>query len=114
VALYKRSTFVRIRLFAPISLIASPANILVFNPQLPWRTMAELIAALARPSPARSISSSPWRGRASSRDELSIRRAKIYNRVIPYKARRRRCRTDRGPLQIMFCDRGVVFAPHIR
>src|SRR5262245_35716915 len=43
-ALYKKINFDPEADFAPISLIGSQANILVVNPQLPVRTMAELIA----------------------------------------------------------------------
>jgi tripartite-type tricarboxylate transporter receptor subunit TctC len=43
-ALYKKINFDPEADFAPISLVGSQANILVVNPQLPVRTMAELIA----------------------------------------------------------------------
>src|SRR3954471_6047461 len=49
-SLYRKIGYDAERDFAPISLIGSQANILVVNPALPARTMAELIAlAKARP-----------------------------------------------------------------
>src|SRR5437762_1094312 len=42
-ALYKTINFDPEKDFAPISLVGSQANILVVNPQVPARTMAELI-----------------------------------------------------------------------
>src|SRR5262245_44238719 len=43
-ALYKKINFDPEADFAPISLIGSQANILVVNPQVPARSMAELVA----------------------------------------------------------------------
>src|SRR5262245_46891084 len=57
-ALYKKINFDPEADFAPISLIGSQANILVVNPQLPVRTMAELIAyAKANPGKVNYASS---------------------------------------------------------
>src|SRR5205807_4227567 len=51
-ALYKQVNFDALSDFAPISLIGSQANILVVNPSVPAKSVAELIA-LAKEKPGR-------------------------------------------------------------
>jgi tripartite-type tricarboxylate transporter receptor subunit TctC len=63
-ALYKRINFDAVADFAPIGLIGSQANILVVNPALPVKSMAELIA-LARANPGKLNFASSGHGLAA-------------------------------------------------
>ncbi|MFO1080384.1 MAG: tripartite tricarboxylate transporter substrate binding protein [Reyranellaceae bacterium] len=60
-SLYKELSFDPLRDFAPISLIGTVPNVLVVNPSLPVRTVAELVA-LARKEPGKLNFASPGYG----------------------------------------------------
>ena len=60
-SLYKELSFDPLRDFAPISLIGTVQNVLVVNPALPVRTVAELVA-LARKEPGKLNFASPGYG----------------------------------------------------
>src|SRR3954470_21265666 len=84
-ALYKKINFDPEADFAPISLVGSQANILVVNPQLPVRSMAELIA-YAKANPGKVNYASSGHGAAAHlAAELFKAEAKIDIVHVPYK-----------------------------
>jgi len=84
-ALYKTIGFDPEKDFLPISLIGSQANILVVNPSVPARTMAELIA-LAKANPGKLNFASSGHGAAAHlAGELFKTEAKINITHVPYK-----------------------------
>jgi tripartite-type tricarboxylate transporter receptor subunit TctC len=84
-ALYKKINFDAEADFAPISLIGSQANILVVNPSVPAKTMAELIA-LAKARPGKyNFASSGYGAAAHLAGELFKTEAKIDIVHVPYK-----------------------------
>jgi tripartite-type tricarboxylate transporter receptor subunit TctC len=84
-ALYKTIGFDPEKDFAPISLIGSQANILVVNPQVPARSMAELIA-YAKANPGKvNFASSGYGAAAHLAGELFKAEAKIDIVHVPYK-----------------------------
>jgi tripartite-type tricarboxylate transporter receptor subunit TctC len=84
-ALYKKINFDPEADFAPIGLIGSQANILVVNPALPVKSMAELIA-LAKANPGKLNFSSSGHGLAAHlAGELFKAEAKIDIVHVPYK-----------------------------
>jgi tripartite-type tricarboxylate transporter receptor subunit TctC len=84
-ALYKSIGFDPEKDFASISLIGSQANILVVNPQVPARSMAELIA-LAKANPGKINFASSGHGAAAHlAGELFKAEAKIDIIHVPYK-----------------------------
>jgi tripartite-type tricarboxylate transporter receptor subunit TctC len=83
-ALYKKINFDPEADFAPISLIGSQANILVVNPSVPAKTMAELIA-LAKARPGKyNFASSGYGAAAHLAGELFKTEAGVYMVHIPY------------------------------
>jgi tripartite-type tricarboxylate transporter receptor subunit TctC len=84
-ALYKKINFDPEVDFAPIGLIGSQANILVVNPALPVKSMAELIA-LAKANPGKLNFASSGHGLAAHlAGELFKAEAKIDIVHVPYK-----------------------------
>src|SRR3954466_9773182 len=84
-SLYRKVNFDAEKDFAPISLIGSQANILVVNPDLPVRSMAELIA-LARQKPGQiNFASSGYGAAAHLAGELFKTEARIDIVHVPYK-----------------------------
>jgi tripartite-type tricarboxylate transporter receptor subunit TctC len=84
-ALYKKINFDPEKDFAPISLIGSQANILVVNPNVPAKTMDELIA-LARAQPGKLNFASSGHGAAAHlAGELFKTEAKVQIAHVPYK-----------------------------
>ncbi len=84
-ALYKKLNFDPETDFAPIGLIGSQANILVVNPAVPARSMAELIA-LAKATPGKLNFASSGHGLAAHlAGELFKAEAKIDIVHVPYK-----------------------------
>ncbi len=84
-ALYKKLNFDAEADFAPIGLIGSQANILVVNPGLPAKSMAELIA-LAKANPGKLNFASSGHGLAAHlAGELFKAEAKIDLVHVPYK-----------------------------
>src|SRR5258705_5526697 len=84
-ALYKTINFDPEADFAPISLIGSQANILVVNPSVPAKTMAELIA-LVRANPGKYNFASSGHGAAAHlAGELFKAEAKVDIVHVPYK-----------------------------
>src|SRR5690349_5254723 len=84
-ALYKKINFDPEADFAPISLIGSQANILVVNPQLPVKSMAELIA-YAKANPGKvNYGSSGYGAAAHLAAELFRAEAKVDIVHVPYK-----------------------------
>src|SRR5207244_4002424 len=72
--LYKKPSYDPVRDFAPITLAASAPNILVVNPALPARSLAEFIAlAKARPRGATRCASSCGSRRAEIRGHAVVR-----------------------------------------
>jgi tripartite-type tricarboxylate transporter receptor subunit TctC len=83
--LYRRLGFDPVKDFKPISLIGAQANILVINPKLPARTMAELVE-LARSEPGKLNFASSGHGAAAHlAGELFKTQAKIDMVHVPYK-----------------------------
>ena len=83
--LYKRLGFDPVKDFKPISLVGAQANILVVNPKVPARTMAELIA-LAQARPGKLNYASSGHGAAAHlAGELFKTQAKVDMVHVPYK-----------------------------
>src|SRR6266851_1591804 len=84
-ALYKKINFDPVADFAPIGLIGSQANILVVNPSVPVKSVAELIA-LAKANPGKLNFASSGHGLAAHlAGELFNADAKIDIVHVPYK-----------------------------
>jgi tripartite-type tricarboxylate transporter receptor subunit TctC len=84
-ALYKKINFDPVADFAPVGLIGSQANILVVNPGLPVKSIAELIA-LAKAEPGKLNFASSGHGLAAHlAGELFKAEAKIDIVHVPYK-----------------------------
>jgi tripartite-type tricarboxylate transporter receptor subunit TctC len=84
-ALYQKINFDPVKDFAPIGIVGSQANILVVNPALPARTLAELIA-LAKANPGKLNYASSGHGLAAHlAGELFKSEAKINLIHVPYK-----------------------------
>jgi tripartite-type tricarboxylate transporter receptor subunit TctC len=113
-ALYKRINFDAVADFAPIGLIGSQANILVVNPALPVKSMAELIA-LARANPGKLNFASSGHGLAAHlAGELFKAEAKIDIVHVPYKGAAPALQdVIAGHVQMMFATASSV-VPHIR
>ena len=113
-ALYKKINFDPERDFAPISLVGSQANILVVNPNVPAKTMAELIALL-RANPGKFNYASSGHGAAAHlAAELFKAEAKVDIVHVPYKGAAPAL-TDviAGHVQMMFATAASV-VPHIQ
>src|SRR5262245_10775317 len=113
-ALYKKINFDPEADFAPISLIGSQANILVVNPQLPVRTMAELIA-YAKANPGKvNYGSSGYGAAAHLAAELFKAEAKVDIVHVPYKGAAPALQDlIAGHVQMMFATAASV-VPHIQ
>lgn len=113
-ALYKKINFDPIADFAPIGLIGSQANILVVNPALPVKSMAELIA-LAKANPGKLNFASSGHGLAAHlAGELFKAEAKIDIVHVPYKGAAPALQdVIAGHVQMMFATASSV-VPHIR
>ncbi len=84
-ALYQKINFDPVRDFAPIGLVGSQANILVLNPAVPARSLAELIA-LAKANPGKLNYASSGHGLAAHlAGELFKADAKVNLVHVPYK-----------------------------
>ncbi|MPZ41454.1 MAG: tripartite tricarboxylate transporter substrate binding protein [Rhizobiales bacterium] len=113
-ALYKKINFDPERDFAPISLVGSQANILVVNPNVPAKTMAELIALL-RANPGKFNYASSGHGAAAHlAAELFKTEAKVNIVHVPYKGATPAL-TDvmAGHVHMMFATAASV-VPHIK
>src|SRR6202011_372798 len=113
-ALYKKINFDAVADFAPVGLIGSQANILVVNPALPVRSMAELIS-LARANPGKLNFASSGHGLAAHlAGELFKAEAKIELVHVPYKGAAPALQdVIAGHVQMMFATASSV-VPHIR
>src|SRR5499426_4414707 len=113
-ALYKKINFDPEADFAPISLIGSQANILVVNPQVPARSMAELIA-YAKANPGKVNYGSSGHGAAAHlAAELFRAEAKVDIVHVPYKGAAPALQDlIAGNVQMMFATAASV-VPHIR
>jgi tripartite-type tricarboxylate transporter receptor subunit TctC len=113
-ALYKTINFDPEKDFAPISLVGSQANILVVNPQMPVRSMAELIA-YAKANPGKVNYASSGHGAAAHlAAELFKAEAKIDIVHVPYKGAAPALQdVIAGHVQIMFATAASV-VPHIQ
>jgi tripartite-type tricarboxylate transporter receptor subunit TctC len=113
-ALYKKINFDPVADFAPIGLIGSQANILVVNPALPVKSMAELIA-LARANPGKLNFASSGHGLAAHlAGELFKAEAEIDIVHVPYKGAAPALQdVIAGHVQMMFATASSV-VPHIR
>jgi tripartite-type tricarboxylate transporter receptor subunit TctC len=113
-ALYKKINFDPEADFAPISLVGSQANILVVNPQLPVRSMAELIA-YAKANPGKVNYASSGHGAAAHlAAELFKAEAKIDIVHVPYTGAAPALQdVIAGHVQMMFATAASV-VPHIQ
>jgi tripartite-type tricarboxylate transporter receptor subunit TctC len=113
-ALYKKINFDPVADFAPIGLIGSQANILVVNPGLPVKSMAELIA-LAKAEPGKLNFASSGHGLAAHlAGELFKAEAKIDIVHVPYKGAAPALQdVIAGHVQMMFATASSVVS-HIR
>ena len=107
-ALYKKVNFDPEKDFAPISLIGSQANILVVNPNVPVKSLAELIALL-RANPGKFNYASSGHGTAAHlAAELFKAEAKVEITHVPYKGGAPALhRRDRGSCAHDLCHRRV-------
>ena len=113
-ALYKKINFDPERDFAPISLVGSQANILVVNPNVPAKSMAELITLL-RANPGKFNYASSGHGAAAHlAAELFKTEAKVNIVHVPYKGAAPAL-TDviAGHVHMMFATAASV-VPHIK
>ncbi len=113
-ALYKKINFDPQRDFVPISLVGSQANILVVNPNVPAKSMAELIA-LIRANPGKFNYASSGHGAAAHlAAELFKAEAKVNIVHVPYKGAAPAL-TDviAGHVHMMFATAASV-VPHIK
>jgi len=108
-ALYQRINFDPVKDFAPIGLVGSQANILVVNPAVPARTLAELIA-LAKASPGKLNYASSGHGLAAHlAGELFKAEAKVNLVHVPYKGAAPALQdVIAGHVQIMFATASSV------
>ena len=113
-SLYKTIGFDPEKDFIPISLIGSQANILVVNPSVPARTMAELIA-LAKANPGKINFASSGHGAAAHlAGELFKAEAKVNIVHVPYKGAAPALQdVIAGHVQMMFATAASV-VPHIQ
>jgi tripartite-type tricarboxylate transporter receptor subunit TctC len=113
-ALYKKINFDPGTDFAPIGLIGSQTNILVVNPAVPARSMAELIA-LAKVTPGKLNFASSGHGLAAHlAGELFKAEAKIDIVHVPYKGAAPALQdVIAGHVQMMFATASSV-VPHIK
>jgi tripartite-type tricarboxylate transporter receptor subunit TctC len=113
-ALYKKINFDPVADFAPIGLIGSQANILVVNPTVPAKSVAELIA-LAKAHPGKLNFASSGHGLAAHlAGELFKAEAGIDIVHVPYKGAAPALQdVIAGHVQMMFATASSV-VPHIR
>ena len=113
-ALYKKINFDPVADFAPVGLIGSQANILVVNPRLPVKSLAELIA-LAKAEPGKLNFASSGHGLAAHlAGELFKAEAKIDIVHVPYKGAAPALQdVIAGHVQMMFATASSVVS-HIR
>ena len=113
-ALYKSINFDPEKDFAPIILLGSQANILVVNPDVPARSMADLIA-LAKANPGKlNFASSGYGAAAHLAGELFKTEAKVNIVHVPYKGAAPALQdVIAGHVQMMFATAASV-VPHIR
>ncbi len=113
-ALYKKINFDPETDFAPVGLIGSQANILVVNPGLQVKSMAELIA-LAKANPGKLNFASSGHGLAAHlAGELFKAEAKVDIIHVPYKGAAPALQdVIAGHVQMMFATASSV-VPHIR
>src|SRR5712691_8852109 len=113
-ALYKKINYDPEADFAPIGLIGSQANILVVNPAVPARTMAELIA-LAKANPGKINFASSGHGAAA---HLAGEMFKVEARIdivhVPYKGAAPALQdVIAGHVQMMFATAASVVPQNI-
>src|SRR3954451_7911316 len=113
-SLYRKIGYDAERDFAPVSLIGSQANILVVNPALPVKSLAELIA-LAKRQPGRlNFASSGYGAAAHLAGELFKRRAGIDIVHVSYKGAAPALQdVIGGHVQMMFATAASVVG-HVR
>jgi tripartite-type tricarboxylate transporter receptor subunit TctC len=113
-ALYKKVNFDPEKDFAPISLIGSQANILVVNPNMPVKSLAELIALL-RANPGKFNYASSGHGTAAHlAAELFKAEAKVAITHVPYKGGAPALQdVIAGHVHMIFATAASV-VPHIR
>lgn len=113
-ALYGKLPFDPVRDFAPVGLVATQANILVVNPQVPAQSVAELVA-LARAKPGQLNFASSGAGAAAHlAGQLFKTAAGIAIVHVPYKGAQPAL-TDLmgGQVQLMFATSASAM-PYIR
>jgi tripartite-type tricarboxylate transporter receptor subunit TctC len=113
-SLYRKIGYDAEKDFAPISLIGSQANILVVNPALPAKSMAELIA-LARAQPGKlNFASSGYGAAAHLAGELFKTEAHIDIQHVAYKGAAPALQdVIAGHVQMMFATAASVVG-HVR
>ena len=113
-SLYKKLGYDAEKDFAPISLIGAQANILVVNPALPVKSMAELIA-LAKQQPGKlNFASSGYGAAAHLSGELFKTEAHIEIQHVAYKGAAPALQDAiAGHVQMMFATAASVVG-HIR
>jgi len=113
-ALYKKINFDPEADFVPISLMGSQANVLVVNPAVPAKTMAELIA-LVKANPGKYNFASSGHGAAAHlAGELFKAEAKVDIIHVPYKGAAPALQdVIAGHVHMMFATAASVVA-HIR
>lgn len=113
-SLYPRLPYDPLTSFQPITLIGTNANVLVVNPDGPYKSVADLIAA-AKAKPGTINFASAGNGTSQHLcGELLKRLANIQIEHVPYKGSAPAIQDVMGGHVPMMFDTTVVAAPHIK
>lgn len=112
--LFKQIQFDPIKDFAPVTMVASVSNVLLVNPKMPVRTLAELIA-LAKSKPGELTFASNSTGSSNHlTGELLKKMAGIDMLHVPYKsATSAGIDVIGGRVSLMF-DNATTAVPHVK
>jgi len=112
--LYKKMSYDPIKDLAPVTLVGSIPMVLVVNPAVPARTVAELIA-LAKAKPGELAYATPGLGTSTHlATELLKQQAGIELRHVPYRANPLAMNDVIGGQVPVFFDFVTTGAPHVR
>jgi len=113
-SIYARTGYDVARDFVPVILIGGVSNVLVVNPQVPARSVKELVA-LARAKPgALTYGSSGFGGSPHLAGELLKSIAKVEITHVPYKGSAPTIVDLRGGQLDMFFDNTPSILPHVK
>ncbi len=114
VSIYKNMPYDPVKDFAPVTLIGTNANVLIINPQLPYKSVKDLIdAAKAKPGAMNFASAGNGTSQHLS-GELFKAMAGLQMEHIPYKGSAPAIQDVMGGQVPMMFDTTVVAAPYIK